>query len=297
MADIQSIYSLQIRTLDDVKSLLIESKDRIIELKEQIEGEVIGDPALSDLNSTSKVAIWRLWIFITAVSMWLHEFLWVKYRVVLEEAARFVQSHTAAWYQQKVMEFQNGDTVQVVNGAVVYDPIIEANRIVKAAAVVESFGASGSLLTVKAAKEVSGSLTALSSGELTNLDNYVNAFKDAGVQTNVVSLNPDVLKVQAEIFYNPTQDLATFQTAIESAFNAYLKNLPFDGVLRRISIIDALQTVTGFVDVDIAILQASVAYTSTPSFQTINLSYETVAGYIVIDPNFPLSSQLTYTPI
>lgn len=294
MAKIEDIYALQIRTLDDVKGLLVESKTSIAELHQEILDEVIADTTLADLNSTSNVSIWRLWAFITAMNIWLHEFNWIRYRVFLEEAVRFAQPHNTFWYHQRALEYQHGDSVTVVNGAVIYDPIVPANRIIAAASVIEANGG----IIIKVAKLDSGELAALDSGEYTGFSDYVDAYKDAGVSSQVVSQNPDVLKLIATVYYNPSQtSQAAFQIAIEVAVTSFVQNLPFDGIFRRVNLIDAMQKVKGFVDVDITTLQASVAYVSTPLFQSINISYNSVAGYMNVDGNYPLSSNLTYFSI
>ena len=201
MTNIQEIYDLQIRTLDDVKGLLFESKSRVVEIYQEIVGEVLADTTLSDLNSTSNVAIWRLWAFITAVNIWLHEFNWVRYRVHLEDAVRFAQPHNVFWYHQRALEYQHGDSVTVVNGAVVYDPIVAANRIIAAASVIEVNGG----LIIKVAKDVNGELTALDAAELTGFSDYVDAYSDAGVNVQKVSQNADVLKVLAKVYYDPSK--------------------------------------------------------------------------------------------
>jgi hypothetical protein len=294
MGKISDLYNLQLRKLDDVKGIMVESKDRVNELHEEIKGEVLTTTGLTTLNSTSKTAIWNLWAFVTACSIWLHEFIWVKYRYFLEEAARFAQPHTASWYWRRALEYQDGDTVIVTNGVVGYATINPSLQIIAAAAVVEANGG----IIVKVAKEVSGSLAPLSGPELTGFEAYLDEYKDAGVVSNVVSQNADVLKMVATIYFDPSkQSLSAFQAALELAITAYVQNLPFDGTFRRLHLVDAMQAVNGFVDVEFDQLFASVAYVMTPFFTAIGLSYQTVAGYMNIDANFPLNANLTYQPI
>jgi hypothetical protein len=294
MASITDIYNLQLRKLDDIKSVMVEQKDRVVELHEEIRGEVLATPGLTTLSSTSKSAIWNLWAFVTAMSIWLHEFIWVRYRYYLEEAARFAQPHTKSWYWRRALEYQHGDTVVVTNGVVGYATVNTSLQIVKAAAVVEANGG----IIVKVAKLVSGSLAPLSNAEKTGFEAYLNAVKDAGVVSSVVSQNADVLKLVAKVYFDPSkQDLASFQTALELAINGYVQNLLFDGTFRKLHLVDAMQAVSGFVDIEFAELFASVAYTTTPLFSVIGLTYQSVAGYMNIDVNFPLSANLTYQAI
>ncbi len=294
MANISDLYNLQLRKLDDIKAVMVEQKDRVVELHEEIRGEALATTGLSSLNTTSKTAIWNLWAFVTACSIWLHEFLWVKYRYFLEEAARFAQPHTSSWYWRRALEYQHGDTVIVTNGVVGYAAINSSLQIVKAAAVKEANGG----IVVKVAKLVSGSFAPLSAPEKVGFEAYLDKVRDAGVVASVVSQNADVLKLVATIYFDPSkQSLSAFQASIELTITRYIQNLPFDGVLRKLNLVDAMQQVSGFVDVEFDQFLASVAYTTTPLFAVVGLTYETVAGYMSIDVNFPLSANLTYQSI
>jgi hypothetical protein len=292
MPKIQDIYSLQIRTLDDVMTLALQSKVRIATIYGLILAETEAQPELSELTSTSKTALWRVYCFLTAFQLWLHEFLWVKYKVFLDEAATYAQPHTAAWYRQKALEYQHGDTLQVINGSVYYDPIDEENRIIAAVAVKET---TSGILIIKVAKLEDEALVGLEEAELSGFEGYVAEYKDAGVRTQIVSQNADVLKLEADIHYNPgISAIDTFQPALEASIVQYIQNLDFDGKVRIIKLIDAMQSVAGFVDIEITNAEASVAYTVTPNFVSFDREYETVSGYLNIDENFPLSVTLNY---
>jgi hypothetical protein len=55
---------MEIRKLDDVFDVIVESKERVIELHNNILDDTLTDPQLTQLTSTSRTAIWRLWAFI-----------------------------------------------------------------------------------------------------------------------------------------------------------------------------------------------------------------------------------------
>lgn len=295
MAKIEDIYALQIRTFDDVMTLALQSKARFAEIYQQLLDETDAQPELDELTSTSKTALWRAYCFVTAFQLWVHEFLWIKYKVFLDEAATYAQPHTLPWYRQKCLEYQHGNTLTVQNGAVVYDPIVPENRIIAAASVKET---NAGIVVIKVAKLEDDVLVALEAAELSGFTGYVGEFKDAGVRTQIVSQNADVLKLTATIYYRPgISAIDTFQPAAEAAITNYLKNLDFDGKVRVIKLIDALQQVAGFNDIDIQTIEASVAYTVTPNYVPFSLDYETVAGYINVDENFPLSDTITYVPV
>ena len=104
-----------------------------------------------------------------------------------------------------------------------------------------------------------------------------------------------MLRYNANIEYDPIIPLSDFRAQVEDAINTFLKNLPPDGILRLVELEDAIQAVQGFIDIQRGNVEATVAYTITPNYQPVAVNYNTVAGYIKIDPDFPLSSTLTYS--
>jgi hypothetical protein len=294
--NLKSIYTNSERSFDTILKLAIDSKERVKELYEQILEEKLSEPTLAQLTSTSKTAVWRLWTFITSFQIWAMEMKYRIYKEKLDDAAEYAQSHTTAWYQKKATLFQYGDALTVINGAVVYPVIDTTKQIIKAAAVSVTPNAT---LLIKVAKldANNDTLVALESSEFDAFKAYVNEFQDAGVLTQVSSQNADVLKLNIIVYYNPLAlPLQQFQQNTEAAINTYLKNLPFNGVFRTTSLIDAMQKVTGFIDVKINQLEASVSYLIVPYYAPIDTLYPTVAGYMKIDPNFPLSNNITYMP-
>lgn len=294
MRKLEDIYNNQIRRYEDVKAFAVDSKNRINEIYNEIVTNAANDSDI-EANTTSLTGKWNLWVFLFAFGHWLHEVIWVLFKAELDDAATYAQSHTVAWYRQKVLEYQHGDSVTVVNGAVTYSPIDASNRIIEAASVKET--ANGSLVIKAAKDDGNGALEALSSAELTGLEAYVDRFQDAGVVISVVSQNADVLRLEGTVYFDPaiqTQD--DFEDAFNEAIKAYLRNLTFDGKFRRIKLIDQLQQIDAFRDIDIDVLQASVAYVGSPNFVDIDLEYNSVAGYMEIDGNYPFSSTITFEP-
>ena len=79
---------------------------------EQINNEIIkakeSEPALAGLTSTSKVAIWRLWAYITAFVIWTLEKIFDEHKKEVSEALSELKPHTARWYRNKALAFQYG---------------------------------------------------------------------------------------------------------------------------------------------------------------------------------------------
>lgn len=292
MADqYDSVYRSGEWTYEDYKQLTLAAKEDVREIRTQVYGELENDSDLGLFNSPSKTADWNLWADVMAFVQYLLHGLWTTYEQRLNEAATRVIAHNTTWYASKALEFQFGDSLVVDSGVVRYPSVDLSKRIVATAAVKEN---QDGHLIIKVAKRGGAGLEPLSSAELLAFKGYVEGFKDAGVVTPVVSQNPDLLRIGLEIYYNPIVPLATLRLQVESAIQNYVTNLPFDGMFRRTKLIDALQALQGIKDVRIVQCEASVAYVGAPNYTPVDVFYETVAGYMNLDPQFPLQNQITY---
>ena len=224
---------------------------------EQINNEIIkakeSEPALAGLTSTSKVAIWRLWAYITAFVIYTLELIFDQHKAEVLEALTQLKPHTARWYRNKALAFQYGfdlitDTDKFNNQGFTEDQI-SASKIVKYSAVTEAD--TESRLIVKIATEQGGELQPITVGQKASFDAYMNEIKDAGVRITVINYLPDILKLQMKIYRDPLvldengQSIITGKKPVEDAIKEYLKNLPFDGELVLAHLVDALQKVEG----------------------------------------------------
>lgn len=288
--DAAAIYKSANWKYEDYKKLAIESKDDIQSIRAEIYNEVSSDANLSALNSPSRVSIWQLLLDLVAFILWTNQAQWELYKLELEQLAANAIPHTALWYANKAKEFQLGDLLSANNGVVAYPVINLNNRIIKQASVREA----GGKLFIKVAKEVAGNLQPLTIAELASFRGYMNNISDAGVQLEFITANADLLKLQVDIYYDAIN--SNISSQVYAAINAYLQGLPFDGVFRKIGLVDSLQAVAGVRDIKIAVCEATIAYTSTPQYVPIDVFYDTVAGYLRIDPAFPLSGSVNFIP-
>lgn len=289
--DFLKIYQSGEWNYDDYKRLVSTAKDDVKAIREEIYQEQTNDANLNLLNSTSATSIWEMFADIFAFVLYLLSGSWIHYEQRLKTAAATAIAHNMHWYALRATEFQLGDTLVSENGVVKYPVVDVSKRIIKAAAVK---GGPGGSLILKVAKQNGNVLTALSSPELAAFKGYVNGFQDAGVDILVISQNPDVLKLILNIYYDPIVLTSTLQIAVEAAINNYVSNLPFDGTFRITKLVDALQSIEGIKDIEVVTCEASYNYTSNPNFTPIPVYYETLAGYMVIDPNYPLSGGINY---
>lgn len=79
------------RTITDIQNEILTAKQN--------------EPELAELNSTSKTAIWRLWVYITAFVIHTLELIFDKHKSEVSEALRQLKPHTARWYRNKALAF------------------------------------------------------------------------------------------------------------------------------------------------------------------------------------------------
>lgn len=290
--EILSIYKSTEWKYEDYKRLTIAAKEDVKAIRGEIYNELEADVDLGLINNPSNAALWNLYADVFAFVAYLLHKLWTIYEQRLKTAALAVVPHTPYWYSIKAKEFQLGDSLNADNGLVVYPVVDPSKRIITASAVKETGGS----LIIKVAKDGAGGLVPLSSTELAAFKGYIRDLRDAGVDTLIVSQNPDLLKLQVDIYYNPIIPLVALKTNVETAINNYINNLPFDGIFRKTNLVDEIQAIEGVRDIKINLCEASTNYTTNPNFNTINVFYESIAGYMNIDPNYPLSSQLNFIP-
>lgn len=252
---------------------------------------------LSDLTTKSRVAQWRLWVWIVAVGAWIIEVMQERYlAITIAAAAR--QYGTPSWYIKIAQEFQLGDPLVWIASEQRFGySVIDLNKqIVKKVAVVETNGQ----VRIKVADYVSNAIVPLTPVQLAAFDGYVNALRPAGINTAVVSRPPDLLKLQLKVTYDPLVLSPSGESLtqagvypVEDAIIAYLSSLDFGGVMVVNSLIDAIQAVSGVVNP--VLLSAEGRYGSLP-YVAFTESYLSDAGYMTIDPLFPLASNITYLP-
>ncbi len=262
------------RTIEEIQNEMIAAKDN--------------DPNLAALNSPSTTSIWRLWTFIVAVAINLHEQFLDQGILELEQIAREAIAGTADWLQQRVLEFQysatNPQVITVIDGRASYPTIDESLRIITRASVKEQ--ANGRVL-VKVAKNDSP-LLPLNTDELNALIGYLDKVGFVGIPIDTVSLNADRFRFEGEIFYSGEFVESTVKQNVIEAIENYLDNVSienFDGIVTREKVIDAIQAVPGVVGIDTLNVLMNGRPEQDPLGGANNVNvvrqYETFAGYVI----------------
>lgn len=280
------------RTVQDIYNSIIQEKQTLSSLNGLTPNPETYTNLLDNLSTSSKVGLWRLTAYIVAVALYTQEVLWDTFKVQLEEIAAQAEAGTIRWYQERCLDFQFGDALVYINGQYQYPEIDETKQIVKRAAVVER---PDGFVVIKTAKlDTNNNPIPLDPAELTALTAYMQEIKFAGTFLSVNSFAADKLKLSYEIYYNSEIPLADLEVNVFDAVNQFIANLPFNGAFNINKMTDALQSVIGVVDPKF--VSAEATYAALP-YVAFDREYSTNAGYLEIDPLFPLASSFTFIPV
>lgn len=127
---------------------------------------------------------------------------------------------------------------------------------------------------------------------------YIKQMKPPGVKMAVVSRPADTLKIYYTVYIDPLvlningEMLSnTSVKPVESTITAFIQSLPFDGVFEVTKLTDAIQQTVG---VRNPVFQSGEVKYGTLPYQSISDFYVPNAGYLAIDPAFPLSVTIQY---
>lgn len=275
------------RTINQIQSSMLQELNKAKEL----EGlQVLTDSektSLSDLNSTSKVAVWRLFMYVVAVSVWLIEKSFDLLKIEVEKILSLLKPHGANWYREKTLKFQYGYSLKekdYYDNSALTTLEIKNSKVVKYAAVVEI----NSKLFIKVAGEKNGERAQLTPEQEEALTLYLKLVRDAGVKIEVVNRKPDLLSLEIDAYYNPLELDSqgaridgTDNEPLQNGIRQYLKEFEFNGELVLTKLTDHLQTVKGIRMPKIT--NAMFKYGNQKDWTPINETYQTDAGHMKIE--------------
>lgn len=271
---------------------------------EQMDAEQATHSTLTSLNSPSQVAEYTLWKETIAAQLNLNEQLWDTLRDEINTLVSNTRPGTCAWVQWIVLQFQydatNPQILQLIDLVPSYPTVDEDLQIITRCSVTTDVNKN---FLIKVAK--SDPPTALAALEYSSLTGYLHQTMFDGVSFTLVSGTSDKLYCNAEVFYDG-QYSASIQTNVETAINAYLAAIPFDGKVKVSALQDAIQAVPGVTDVKLKTVKARqdsvVLGSATTIYDVITsgtnaLEWSTVAGYIVEETTVgnTFADTITYT--
>lgn len=259
------------------------------EIEQQIIDQKAASAALVELNSVSNTAIYRLWIFITAQILHYFEVLQDAFKAEVQAIIDNNQYGTKSWWYNQAKAYQHGDLLQNINNVFKYAAVDVSKQIIKYCSINDL----GGKVQIKVAKQVGGEPVVLTVGELNGVVDYANEIRPAGTPITVQSLSADLVKLTLNVHYNANGDINIIKPAVELAITTFLSNIQFDGIFYINRFIDAIQAVPGIINDQVEVIGAAAQGSGDP-YVSFTSKYSSKSGYFKIDPNFPLSTQITY---
>lgn len=266
---------------------------KIATIKTQIKVEKNKHPELNNLKFAeeggSKVGIANNLAYDTAASINVLEQLIDVAKSELESLVAKAGAGSVPWLRERIMEFQKGDFVEYNSstGNVEYAVKDPAKRIITRCSVSQD---GNRLVKAKVAK--SDPPQKISPTEKTELEFYIKQFQFAGTEIKVVSEDPDLLFIEAEVQYDG-QYSDSIQATVVTALQNYCKNLSsadkFNGDIELNAVEESIYAVSGVKRVKLIEVSARSATTGFVSRNVIfklatgtnNLKYSSTSGYII----------------
>lgn len=198
---------------------------------------IAANPVLANLNSTSNVAIYRLFAYIIAAAMYVHERLFDAHKKEVDTIIFNQKGGRLPWYRTMALAFQYGfdlidDTDKFDNTGATAEQI-EASKIIKNAAVNESDDESR--VIIKIATETAGELSPITAQQRDAVATYFKEIKWAGIKLTIINYLPDLLFLNLLIQRDPLvldsngMSILNGNYPVNDAIQAYMRLLPFDG--------------------------------------------------------------------
>jgi hypothetical protein len=290
------------RTLSDIYDQIASEKANMSSLNNWFTdkanpGSVLDDhqTLLQDLTSASKVAYWRLIIFIITVAIWVHEELWLVFKSEVIALIESEKVHTIGWYTTQAKNYQHGHDILMDSGKPRYAEYNADARIIKHCSSIDNNKGG---ITLKLATEVNGVKQPLSASQMLAFRAYMSKIRDGGVVINYISTSPDQIVARLNVYYDPILISADGSLISDSsvkpaevAFLNYLDSIEFDGVFNINKCFDDLITAEGIADAVVDSLQAQFG---NNDYTDIIREREAYSGYFIVDALLPISTTFNY---
>lgn len=267
------------RTIREIKAAMTQqfmSDHTIVDMYGFTEGAVFED-------TFSAVSLESIWFSIVASAIYVLETLFDLFRADVDKKISGAVVASIPWYHKIALEFQYGDSLvfDEATQGFVYPVVDTTKQLVKFAACRDM---GGGVYVLVSGADSSGNPVALSSAVLSAFESYLRERKPAGVLLDVRSYNPDQVRLQLTVQYDPqvltsSGELITDPSVkpVEDAVNAYLKGIVYGGVLNKTKLVDAVQGARGVIDVVLTSVSVKPANGSSYEVVTGN-NYRSVGG-------------------
>jgi hypothetical protein len=264
------------------------------------------EPALDGLTSTSQTSIWRTILFICATAISNMEKLMDDFYETILALSKSAIAGTKGWWSARMFDFQYSATTpqqveEVTAGVLAYPVIDKSLQIISRVAVKTNIN---SEVVIKLAKGDDESLEELTTEELEAANAYIDDVGFVGIRVSGISLPPDKITVNLEVYYSGSAVLSEVKTNTEQALTDYLKSISvtkFDGVLNLNDMNNAVLAATGVEDTNYATMSVNIRPDSAAYGDADNVTVvrqnETFAGYAVEETtaSYTFADTITYT--
>jgi hypothetical protein len=207
----------------------------ITQIKDSIIADMQAYPELTSLlANTSTRSIWYLFVFTISGAISLLEQIMDSFKTDTDANIAKSAAGTPLWLQDKAFKFQySSSTPQIVKldtttFAPTYDIINPDLQIVKRCSVNSTVA---NYVTLKTAKDINGTLTALTTPENDSFQGYINTIGTAGINYIATSSPANQMYWTAQITYD-AQYASTIKQSLSDAATTFLATIPFDGIFR-----------------------------------------------------------------
>lgn len=243
----------------------------------QIEESITGKLQTSFSLSSSAAAEWRLWVHCVAYCIYLFEVVLDAFKEEMDADAEKEVAGTLTWYNDKCYEFQMGYELvfNTTTGLLEYEKDDETSRVVKIASV--RVADDNTIMFRVATEDDSGEIVPLTSNQLLNFKNYIDAVKFAGTRSEVISTDADLVEYNIKVYYNPASPVDTVRDAVLASLEEFKTAQKFGGVIYSHKMLDAVTSVSGVVTAKMVSLERKG--TEDADFIPIDTMAYLYAGY------------------
>lgn len=214
---------------------------------EQIRADIVERLQTSFALSTSAAAEWRLWVHCVAYCIYMFELALDAFKAEMDADAEKEVAGTTTWYNDKCYEFQMGHELvfNTTTGLLEYERADESARVIKIASV--NVAEDNTIFFRVATKDEEGKIVPLTSNQLLNFKNYVDAIKFAGTKSQIISTDADEVRYSLTVYYNPANPVETVRDAVLASLEEFKTSQKFGGVIYRHKMLEAVTSVGGVV--------------------------------------------------
>lgn len=243
----------------------------------------------SDKLDTSGASEWGLWIGILSYCIWIFNNILNLFKRDVEASIQSKKMFLLPWYAKMIKEFQLGDSLVTDKSGITSYPVVdEKKRIIKHVTIRETTEG----LSIKVAKEIDDNgvkkLAPLNraTDEFIQFKRYVENRKAPGTKIEYISLGPDVIYLDADIYYDSLYIPMSGDNAVDSVkgnvlktLEEYKESLGYEGIIYVSDLEKRLSDTDGVVTAKINLIKG----TQGSAVTTFDVAYILKSGYFNFD--------------